>query len=112
MVAAIVNIIILIPFLILAFVFSPGKGAFLITGYNTLPEHKKVQYDEVAMCKFMGKIMYGISVSIFLWTLSAMVESPNLFGVGMVLFFTILIFALVKMNTGDRFKKSTEDNNE
>ncbi|MHA6261377.1 DUF3784 domain-containing protein [Sporosarcina sp. CAU 1771] len=112
MIAAIVNMILLIPFLLLAFVFSQGKGAFLIAGYNTMSEDKKAQYDEVAMCKFMGKIMYGISFSIFLWGLSAMVDSPILFGIGMGLFFAFLIFAIVRMNSGDRFKKATDTTKE
>ena len=60
MAGAIINLVILIPFLVAAVIFSKGKGASLIAGYNTMPPQEKRQYDEVAMCKFMGKIMYGI----------------------------------------------------
>ncbi|WP_421616750.1 DUF3784 domain-containing protein [Brevibacillus sp. TJ4] len=58
---AIVTFVILIPFLILAIFLSKGKGASLLAGYNTMSDNKKAEYDEVALCKFMGKIMYGIS---------------------------------------------------
>ena len=52
----IINLIILIPFLIFAFYLSKGKSASLRAGYNTMSDSKKAQYDEVAMCKFIGKL--------------------------------------------------------
>ena len=106
MVAAIVNFIILIPLLILAIFLSKGKGAFLIAGYNTMSEEEKAQYDEVAMCKFMSKIMYGICFSIFLWGLSELLQMQILFIIGLVLFMGLIIFALTYLNTGKRFKRN------
>ncbi|WP_308222690.1 DUF3784 domain-containing protein [Metabacillus halosaccharovorans] len=82
MTGAIVHLILLIPFLIFAYVLSKGKGAFLLAGYNTLSEDEKAQYDEVAMCKFMSKIMYGISFSLFLWALSEGLKNQILFIIG------------------------------
>lgn len=52
--AASINFIIAIALVILAVVFSKGKGAGFIAGYNTMSESEKAEYDEVAMCKFMG----------------------------------------------------------
>ncbi|MDN7244102.1 DUF3784 domain-containing protein [Planococcus shenhongbingii] len=105
MAGAFINLIVLIPFLIFAIALSKGKGAFLIAGYNTLPDSEKAQYDETAVCKFMGKIMYGICFSIFLWFLSDLLEIPHLFVMGMLLFISLIIFSLVYVNTGNRFKK-------
>ncbi len=94
-------------FLILAIVFSNGRGAFLIAGYNTLPAREKAKYDEVALCKFMGKIMYGLSFSLLLWGVSDMFELPLLFTIGTVLFVSLIVFLLVYANTGNRFKKDS-----
>lgn len=105
-VAAIVNFIILIPFLIFAVFLSKGKGAFLIAGYNTMSEEEKAQYDEVALCKFTGKIMYGICFSIFLWGLSEVLQMQVLFIIGLVLFVGLIVFGLVYLNTGNRFKRN------
>ncbi|WP_431030223.1 DUF3784 domain-containing protein [Lysinibacillus sp. LZ02] len=103
--AAIIYIIILILFLIFAIVLSKGKGAFLIAGYNTLPKSEKAKYDEVALAKFMGKVMYGYCFSIMLWGLSELINQQWLFIVGLVLFIALTIFTIVYGNTGNRFKK-------
>ncbi|BDH60196.1 hypothetical protein MTP04_03260 [Lysinibacillus sp. PLM2] len=99
-----------IPFLIFAITLSKGKGASILAGYNTMPDSEKAQYDEVALCKFMGKIMYGISFSILLFALSEMLGNQVLFIVGLILLLSLIIFALVYSNTRDRFKKKFNDN--
>ncbi|MCB5935758.1 DUF3784 domain-containing protein [Caldibacillus thermoamylovorans] len=45
---------------IFAIILSRGKGGFLLASYNNFPESEKEQYDEVALCKFMGKMMYDV----------------------------------------------------
>ncbi|WP_110111818.1 DUF3784 domain-containing protein [Bacillus sp. CGMCC 1.16541] len=105
MAGAITNFIILIPFLVFAIMLLRGKGAFLIAGYNTKSAEEKAKYDEVALCKFMGKVMLGICVSIFLWGLSDVFHNQLLFMIGMVLFTGIIVFTLVYSNTGNRFRK-------
>jgi hypothetical protein len=97
--------IISIPFFIFAITLSKGKGASLLAGYNTMPDSEKAQYDEVALCKFWGKIMYGISFSIFIIALSEMLENLILFIIGLILLLSLIFFALVYSNTKDRFKK-------
>lgn len=98
--------IILIPFLIFAVILSKGKGAFLIAGYNAKPESEKAKYDEPALCKFMGKTMYGICFSILILALSDWLESQTLMIIGIVLIIGVIVFSLIYMNTGNRFKKS------
>lgn len=104
---AIINLIVLVPFLIFAFMLSKGKGASLLAGYNTMSDSKKDQYDEVTLCKFMSKIMYGICFSIALNELSEILENNALFIIGLSLLFSLLVFALVYLNTGNRFKKDS-----
>ncbi|KZZ84536.1 DUF3784 domain-containing protein [Bacillus sp. SJS] len=98
-------LVISIPFFIFAITLSKGKGASILAGYNTMSDIEKAQYDEVALCKFMGKIMYGISLSILLFALNEMLENQVLFVIGLILLLTLIIFALVYSNTRDRFKK-------
>lgn len=105
-VGALVNLVILIPFLIFAMILSKGKGAFLLAGYNTMSESEKAQYNEVALCKFMGKIMYGVSFCILLFAISDIVENQVLFIITLVLLISIIIFALIYTNTKNRFKKN------
>lgn len=101
-------LIIIIPFFILAFTLSKGKGASLLAGYNSLSESEKAQYDEVALCKFTGKIMYGITFSIFLFSLSEILENKVIFIIGLILLLSLILFLLVYANTGNRFKKNMD----
>ena len=102
---SIVYVVILIPMLVFAIVLSRGKGASLLAGYNTMSESKKETYDEVALCKFMGKIRYGISFSLLLIAFSEISGYSFLFVVGFVLLVFFIIFAGVYTNTKNRFKK-------
>lgn len=91
-------------FIILGIVFSLGKGAFLISGYNMLSKEEKAKYDEKALCKFMGKSMLVIAFSVFLWGLSSLIKQHILFVIGLILFLGTVIFILVYSNTKNRFK--------
>lgn len=101
----IICLIIMIPFLIFAIVLSQGKGAFLLAGYNTMKESKKEIYNEKALAKFMGKIMYGYSFCILLWALDGVFKTEWLFIVSVVLFIGLTIFTLLYANSANRFKK-------
>lgn len=81
-----------------------GKGTFLIAGYNTMPPEEKKKYDKIALSKFMGKMMFALSFSMVLWTISEAYEIDWLFYVGLVLFIAIVVFIVVYTNTKDRFK--------
>lgn len=102
---AIVWFIIMIPFLIFAIVLSQGKGAFLIAGYNTMSDSEKEKYNEKALAKFVGKVMYGYCFCLLLWGLNDLFKTEWLFIIGFVLFIGLTIFTLVYANTRNRFKK-------
>lgn len=90
---------------LLGVIFSLGKDSSLIAGYNTLPEEEKEQYDTVALSQFMGKIMFALSFSMLLGLISQIYEISWLFYFGLALFIGLIIFLLIYVNTGNRFKK-------
>lgn len=102
---ALLNLLLIIPLLILAVYLSQDKGAFLIAGYNTMPKEEKAKYDEVALCKFMGKVLYGICFSLVLLSLSEWLEIPALLWMGIALMIGLIVFTLVYSNTGNRFRQ-------
>ena len=102
---ALLNLLVSIPLLILAVYLSQGKGAFLIAGYNTMPKEEKAKYDEVALCKLMGKVLYGICFSLVLLSLSEWLEIPALLWMGIALMIGLIVFTLVYSNTGNRFRQ-------
>lgn len=106
MTGTILNLLLVVPFLIMAYFLSQGKGAFLIAGYNTMPREEKANYDEIALCKFMSKILYGISFSIVLLSLSDWLEKPVLMWIGIAFMTGLIVFTLIYSNTGNRFRNS------
>ena len=101
----IIEIIGIALFVLLGIILSFGKGSFLIAGYNTSSKEEKEKINEKALCKFMGKAMFGIAFSVFLWVLSDILSIEWLFTCGLILFFAILIFILIYANTGNHFRK-------
>lgn len=81
-----------------------GKGAFLISGYNTLSKVKKAEYDKISLCKFMGKVMFSFALSFFIIAVGELIKNKIPLYIGMILFFCTIIFTLIYNNTGNRFK--------
>lgn len=92
-------------FIILGIVFSCGKGAFLIAGFNTMPKEEQEKYDTAALCRFMGKLMFALCFSMIFWLLSVLLHIEALFVIGLILFFVFIFIGLIYMNTGKRFLK-------
>lgn len=101
----IIFIIVFILFLLLSIYFSLGKGESLIAGFNTMPKEEQDKYDTVAMCKFMGKMMFIYTFSLGIWFIGDLFEKSLIFHIGTVIFALTTIYLLVYMNTGERFKR-------
>jgi len=92
-------------FVILSIVLLSGRGAFLIAGYNTMSKEEQEKYDVVALCKFMGKVLLGLSACMVLWVITHVSHNIWYFVIGLIAFIAIIIFTLIYANTGNRFKK-------
>lgn len=95
----------IVPLAIIGIVFLNGKGLSLIAGFNAMSKEEKNQYDTVALCQFMGKMMFALCFSMVLWILSVAYDMNILFALGLVLFIGIIVYMLIYINTGNRFKK-------
>ena len=100
----IVGVIALI-FIGMAIPLLMGKGAFLIAGYNTLSEKEKEKYDQVALCKFMGKILLPIGITCPLIAIGGKYDIPLLIALFFVVTIGLTAFALYYCNTKNRFRK-------
>ncbi|MEG0259310.1 MAG: DUF3784 domain-containing protein [Lysinibacillus sp.] len=96
---------VILVFVMMAFVLLRGKGAFLIAGYNTMSAAEKERYDEVALCKFMGKLMLSIAFSMLFILLDAIFEVGWGFIVGTISILVLSIGGVIYMSTGNRFEK-------
>lgn len=85
-------------------VLSMGKGSFLIGGFNMLTKEEQEKYDKVALCKFIGKMMFAVAFSMVFWVLSLAFDIKFLLYIGVLLFSACIIFMLIYVNTDNRFK--------
>ncbi len=92
-------------FIALGILFSSGKGANLIAGYNTAPKAERDKYDQKALCKFVGKLLFALAGSWGVIALSEMFQMMAFLWIGLVLFFAVIVAGIVYMNTGKRFQK-------
>lgn len=90
--------------ILLGIVLSMGKGSFLIGGFNMLTKEEQEKYDKVALCKFIGKMMFALAFSMVFWVLSQAFDIKILLYIGVVLFFSFIMFMLIYVNTDNRFK--------
>ena len=96
---------VMLLFLVLGAVFSRGKGAFLIAGYNTSSKEEKAKYDEKALCRFMGKLMFAMAGCWVPVALSALLDRMWLYYAGIGLFLAVVFGGVIYANTGNRFRK-------
>ncbi len=101
----IVHLVIIIIFILLGLFFIRGKGSFLISGYNTYSQAEKDRYNERALCRFMGKVMFAYAGCFAVVATSELFSSLIPLWVGLGLFFAVTAFTLIYANTGNRFKK-------
>lgn len=101
----IVPIGLLLLFAALGIYLLQGKGGWLIAGYNTMPQEEKEKYDEAALCKATGKLVLAIAFTIALITAGGLLEMNALIVSGVVLMVAYILFGVIYINTGERFKK-------
>ncbi len=104
-VAIVIACIVSVPLIIMSVFLLKGRGAFLIAGYNTLPKSEQAKYDSKAMCKFVGKILLPIGILTPLLPVGLMLGFGWAGIVFAVVVVGLVVFALVYLNTKNRFRK-------
>ena len=100
-----VELAVITSFVGLGVLFSKGKGAFLIAGYNTMPRAKKERYDQRALCRFMGKLMFALAGCWCPVVLGTVLDLGWLLGAGIAAFLAVIFGGMIYANTGNRFRK-------
>ena len=92
-------------FMILGAILSMGKCSFLIAGFNMMNRGQKKQYDEQALCRFMGKIMYCLAFAMLLLLASFILHNSVLLSASLYFLVGSIAFAVIYAGAGSRFKK-------
>ena len=101
----VIHLIIVCSFIVLGILFSKGKGAFLIAGYNTASAREKAKTDEKKLCRFMGKFMFALAACWLVIAASALFDLMPLLWIGLGLFLVVVIAGVIYANTGNRFQR-------
>ena len=101
--------VIVVPFLVLAIFLLNGKGAILIAGFNTMGADKRAAYDEKALCKAVGQFLIALSALMMLFPIAIWLQQMWLFWVSFILVFILVIGFTIYANTGNRFRKITQN---
>ena len=102
--------LIVYTFMILLFcipgaVLMRGKGAFLIAGYNTSSPKEKAVYDEKALCRAVGTMMFSLAFCFLVAGIGTYFKLIALVWVGFGLFLPVVIIGLIYINTSKRLKR-------
>lgn len=89
-------------------VLIQGKGSFLIAGYNTMTEEEKAEMDEIALCRFLGKMMFALVFAFIISLIGSIIQNEVISIAGYALTVPLVIFMIIYMNTGSRFKKKEQ----
>lgn len=92
-------------FILLGALLSCGKGAWLIAGYNTAPKREKEKYDQKALCRGTGRLMFLLAACWLVVASSEIFHAQALLWIGPALFMLAVIGGVVYMNTGKRYQK-------
>ena len=105
MAALIVQLAIACLFCILGAVLIQGKGAFLIAGYNTSSPREKAIYDEKALCRAVGVMMFSLTACMVIAGIGTYFMLAALVWGGYALFLVAIIVGLIYVNTSKRLKR-------
>ena len=100
-----VSSIFAVPVIIIGIVLCCGKGAFLIAGYNTSSPEERAKYDEKALCRAVGILLFVMVGCVELLLLGAVLDITALEWGGGILMAVSTVFGLIYINTSKRFKR-------
>lgn len=89
-------------FVLRGIAFSCGKGVSLIAGYNTSSPEEKAAYDEKALCRATGRLMFAFAACTGVIALSAVFDHIAFLWAGIVLYAVVAIGGVVYMNTSKK----------
>ena len=98
-------LLIFLLFAALGILFSKGKGAFLISGYNTSSEEEKAKIDEKKLLSFMSRFAFVLAGCVLLLTAGLFLNITWLIWTGSILVAGVSISGVVYANTGNRFNR-------
>ena len=103
--ALIVHLALSLLLCILGLVIFLGKGSFLIAGYNTASPREKAKYDERALCRAVGTLLFCCAACFLVPGIGVYFDLPILIWGGIILMLVVIIAGAIFINTSKRLKR-------
>jgi hypothetical protein len=104
--------VVYVPMILLAILFLRGKGAALLSGYNTINPEKKAKYNMEAICRFMGYNMILFILFFALAHVGILADITWLWTSAMILGLSVIFGGRIYAHHSERFCKSDIDASE
>jgi len=98
-----------IPMVILTIFLLQGKGASLLSGYNTMSQEKRAVYDMPAICRFHGWIMMSFIFFFALTHVAVLAGITWLSTIGTVFALVTLLGGRLYAHKSQRFRTNGVD---
>ena len=97
--------ILLVPGIIFGIILCSGRGIDMIAGFNTSSPEERAKWDEKALCRGVGILLFLIVGCCLLTTVGAVLDVPALRWVGYILLAAVTVGGFIYINKSKRFKK-------
>ncbi|MDL2252910.1 DUF3784 domain-containing protein [Ruminococcaceae bacterium OttesenSCG-928-I18] len=101
----IIGLVVLIPIFIMSIVLMTGRGSSLVAGYNTMSAEEQKKWDEKALCRFLGKLLFLFTLFIGLAMVASAHDRDGVFGVFTTMAMAELIGGVIYANKSRRFRQ-------
>ena len=101
----IVTSVLYVPGIIFGIILCSGRGIDMIAGFNTSTPEERAKWDEKALCRGVGILLFAIVGCCMLTTVGAVLDVPVLVWGGLALCAVLAAGGVVYINKSKRFKK-------
>lgn len=91
---------------VIGYLIKYKELSWLIVGYNTASEKEEQQYDESALCSFVGNLMFLLGCLCVVGIVGGIFDLLWLILLCWLLVTVVSVGGVVYLNTGNRFKRS------
>ena len=94
-----------VPVIFFGIYLCHGKGADMIAGFNTASPEERAKWDETALCRAVGILLFVMVGCLELLLLGAVLDMTALMWGGGILMAISTVFGLIYINKSRRFRR-------
>lgn len=95
---------VLLLLVFLGFVLRSGRGAFLISGYNLMSKEKKARYNEKALCRFTGNLLFIVAFLLIFAVIGGIYNIIWLIKLILTLLILLIVVSSIYVTYSPRFR--------